>query len=113
MAIDGHSPDRDIFGTRRFTVAGETVAREIVHGIEHMGGDDHPYMQDARAGFRLRDTVVRGGIFLLGDNRLPHVYDSRAFGPVNPSTCVGHVFMRWKTNPSRPDFDHAILDTID
>jgi len=112
MKVDGHSPDRNIDRTVSFTMHGETQAYSVILGREARGGEEHLFMQDARVGFRTRNIVVRDGIFLMGDNRLPHRYDSRTFGPVNPSTCVGHVFMRWSTSPHRIEFDHGVLDTI-
>lgn len=112
MKVDGHSPDRNIGRTMSFIMNGETEPHSVVLGLEARGGEEHEFMQDARVGFRTRDIIVRNGIFLMGDNRLPHRFDSRTFGPVNPANCVGHVFMRWSTNPHRIEFDHAMLDTI-
>lgn len=113
MKIDGRSPDRDIERTISFTMNGETQAHSVIVGTESRAGEEHPFMQDSRVGFRARNIIVRDGIFLMGDNRLPHGFDSRTFGPVNPANCVGHVFMRWTTSPHRIEFDHSVLDVID
>lgn len=112
LKVDGQSPDRNIDRTISFIMNGETQAYSVILGREARGGEEHAFMQDSRVGFRSRDIAVRGGIFLMGDNRLPHAFDSRTFGPVDPSTCVGHIFMRWTTSPNRIEFDHGVLDAI-
>lgn len=112
MWVDGRSPDRNIERTISFTMNGETQPHTVILGLEARGGEEHEFMQDSRVGFRTRPIAVRGGIFLMGDNRLPHAFDSRTFGPVNPATCVGNIFMRWTTNPARIEFDHSVLDVV-
>jgi len=111
MKIDGHGVDRNIERTLSFTMHGDTQPHNVIIGLESRGGEEHAFMQDAQ-GFASRPIAVRGGIFLMGDNRLPHAFDSRTFGAVNPTTCVGHVFMRWSLAPNRHEFDNAVLDTI-
>ena len=111
MKVDGHSADRNVERTISFTMNGDTQAHSVVIGTEVLGGSEHAFMQDSR-GYRSRNIVVRDGIFLLGDNRLPHGFDSRTYGPVNPANCVGKVFMRWTTAPHRVDFDNAFLDRL-
>jgi signal peptidase I len=112
LKVDGHAADRDVDRTISFTMHGQSEAYSVIIGRESRGGEEHPFMQDARVGFRTRNLVVRDGIFLMGDNRLPHRFDSRTFGPVNPVNCVGHVFMRWATAGHRLEFDHNVLDLI-
>ena len=113
MRIDGHAPDRNLQRTMNFTMHGETRPRQVIIGSEVVGIYDHPFMQDAQLGYRARDIRVRDGIFLMGDNRLPHSFDSRTYGVVDPTTCVGHVFMRWRTAPNRIEFENGFLDVID
>ena len=113
LYLNGRRPDRDIQGRRDFIMAGEQTPHPIQFGVEVLGGEEHYYMEHADRGAQVAQTTVREGIFLLGDNRLHHNHDSRAFGPVNPATCVGEIFMRIEISPHRNDFDHAVLDLID
>ncbi|MCA9574318.1 MAG: signal peptidase I [Polyangiales bacterium] len=113
MQIDGQTPDRNQGRTLAFTPHGAERPVNVILGVEFIGGDDHAFMQDARFGYRSRDIRVREGIFLLGDNRLPHEFDSRTFGPVDPTSCIGHIFLRWKAAPNRVEFENAALDMID
>ena len=113
LHIDGQTPDRNWQRTLRFTPHGETRPREVILGMEAMGIYEHPIMQDSQLGYRARDIRVRDGIFLMGDNRLPHNFDSRTYGPVDAATCIGHVFMRWRPAPDRLEFENGFLDVID
>jgi signal peptidase I len=113
MEIDGHAPDRNQERTLPFTMHGTDRPVSVMLGTEAIGGIEHRYIQDSRVGYRARDIRVGDGLFLMGDNRLPHTFDSRTYGPVNPATCVGHVFLRWKTAENRIDFDNGFLDVID
>jgi signal peptidase I len=113
LRVDNVAPDRNQERTLAFTMHGATRPTNVMLGTEHMGGIEHPFIQDATVGYRARDIRVTGGIFLMGDNRLPHEFDSRTYGPVDPATCVGHVFLRWKTAEHRVEFDNAVLDVID
>ena len=112
LSINGRCRTSTTRGAEAFTVQGETRPRQVRRGVEVISGEEHQFLQDARNGFRMREVRVRSGMFLLGDNRMNHVHDSRAFGPVDPATCVGSIFMRWETAPGRTSFDHARLDLI-
>ncbi|MCZ7679215.1 MAG: hypothetical protein M5U28_10860 [Sandaracinaceae bacterium] len=56
---------------------------------------------------------VSGGLYILNDNRTYVGEDSRTFGEVTPSTCVGRVFMRLTAAPSPAEIGNAPLDVIE
>lgn len=66
--------------------------------------------------FRLRDTVVGANhYYLLGDNRGTHANDSRTFGHVATSRCIGRLFMRLKPvdNDRGATIDRGWFDILD
>jgi signal peptidase I len=83
--------------------------------IDYFGRHDHPFFLERGDAFSLRAYSVEKGVFLLGDNRNESAYDSREVGEVDPSHCLGQVFMRWEVAaPSEGDTDlgHHRLDII-
>jgi hypothetical protein len=82
--------------------------------MDYFGRHDHAYFIQAGDVFSMRTYHVEKGIYLLGDNRSETQFDSRAFGEVNPETCLGQVFMRLRPAPSRGDeLEHGYLDVIE
>lgn len=72
-----------------------------------------PYFIENGRKFSLREYRVDRGLYLLGDNRSDAQHDSRTFGEVDPETCYGQVFLRWKpAPPTGDDIHHGILDWI-
>lgn len=66
--------------------------------------------------FRLRDSVVGANhYYLLGDNRSQHANDSRTFGHVAMSRCIGRLFMRLKPvdNDRGATVDRGWFDLLD
>ncbi|MBN1655736.1 MAG: signal peptidase I [Deltaproteobacteria bacterium] len=70
-------------------------------GVARVGDSEYQVFLEKKRAFAIRPTEVRNGVFLLGDNRTPHSYDSRHFGEIDPRRCVGQVFMLIKPAISR------------
>ena len=112
IEFNGRHPARDTMGTEQFTMYGDNHPNEVRLARVETTNRSYSVMQDAHRGVVVPTMPVHNGILLLGDNRLPHAYDSRSFRSVDPNTCIGTVFMRWKPAPGRTQFDNGWLDTI-
>ena len=91
------------------------LSREVPvrRGVETIGNSEHEIF--LRDGFRMRlseTSVPAGKLFLLGDNRGDRTHDSRTFGPVDASTCVGTIVMRWNPESRGDALGHGWLDLI-
>ncbi len=117
LAINGRPPDRDWRGTFTFDDPELTRPVNMRWGIEELTGVEHEFM--AREDYRMNFRTVRvggGKLYLMSDYRSMTGHDSRSFGVVDASTCIGHVFMRWKPAEGRsgePPLDHGYLDILD
>ncbi|MAQ14449.1 MAG: signal peptidase I [Sandaracinus sp.] len=113
LVIAGTRVDTDWSGEESFYDS--ALGREVTvrAGLESLGNTDHEiYVRD---GFTLRvhTTVPNGHLFLMGDNRADRSHDSRTYGPVVASGCIGRVFMRWNPEAGRGDaMDHGWLDWL-
>jgi len=115
LVVEGSVPDRNWVGEMRFTDVLEQRTEVMRRAIENLGAVDYEIIQRQDAVFTVRPVAVpEGKIFLLGDNRTFVGQDSRYFGPVDPATCVGTVFMRlWPASESPNDLGHGFFDIID
>lgn len=115
LSVEGDVPDRDIVGTTQFYDVDNDVTDSMTYGIESFHDADHEWFLKVDHQFRMREhQVAPGKIFLLNDNRNYVGQDSRAFGDVDPSTCIGEVFMRWAPVDDRgADLGHSYLDILD
>lgn len=115
LDVSGTVPDIDLMDEVSFynTDAGRNEPMTL--GIERLGNTEHQIFMRERAEFRVVDTTVpTGRIYILGDNRGDNTHDSRAFGPVDPTTCIGTLFMRWKAvDDGAADLGHGWLDILD
>ncbi len=93
LDIAGSRPVVDFRGTRRWLDITTGRVREMRFGIEQLAADEHEFMVDPHETFAIRPVQVTRGLYLIGDNRTYRGEDSRAFGPVDESTCRGKVFM--------------------
>lgn len=109
LMINGETPDVDLRGEFEFYDAGRQNSARMHWGIEDILDHDHLFMYSARRAPSMRPHQVRGGLFLLSDNRSYHGEDSRSFGEVAPGTCIGTVFMRVMPGegPTQSPTDHG------
>lgn len=113
LTISGSRVDVDIEGTTRFYDALQDRTDSMQHGLATMGNTEHRYFQREGHTLRIRSVEVQRGIFLLGDNRSHPHNDSRTFGEVDPDTCLGRVFMRFRPSPEDVnDLEHGWFDWI-
>ena len=114
LQVAGQSPGVDIQEPRQFYDVDIGRASTYTYALEQIGNTEHPIFVKERYNFRLRETVVgEGKIFLLSDNRSAEIHDSRSYGELDPSNCLGTIFMRWKSvDDGGADLGHGWLDFI-
>lgn len=103
IRIEGTYPPIDWQGEIAFNDLSEQHGPvQMRWGIEHLGNDDHPVFERVGRTFRLRPVSNYDGLYLLDDNRTYPTEDSREFGPVPESRCIGRVFMRVGSSENTP-----------
>ncbi|HEY8427379.1 MAG TPA: signal peptidase I [Sandaracinaceae bacterium] len=114
LRISGDAPATDVRGTVLFADA-ETGRRvRMRHALEVLiDHDHHVFWREGSQPRMRRPHEVRSGLFLLSDNRTYDGEDSRTFGEVDPSTCIGRVFLRLTAAPSPPEVANGALDIIE
>jgi signal peptidase I len=113
LTIAGTRVDKDIEGTTRFYDVLQDRTDTMQHGVATMGNTQHRFFQRQDHTLRIRPVEVQRGLYLLGDNRSHPHNDSRTFGEVDPATCLGRVFMRFRPAPEDPnDLDHGWFEWI-
>jgi signal peptidase I len=95
IEIQGVILPHDYRGTAEFVDETQDRAFSMRWGIEEIGTNDHYFFEQAGRSVRIRRVSAVHGIHLLGDNRAYHDEDSRDFGDVDPTTCIGQVFARF------------------
>ena len=116
LRINGETPESDLHSPISWLDAETGRTEQMVWGIESILNHDHTFFVRAgRAGVPdLREARVRGGqLYLLSDNRTHRGEDSRTFGGVTESSCVGSVFMRLTAAAAPPEIPHAALDLLE
>ncbi len=114
LRINGDAPDTDIRGVVGFADAesGRTVRMHLA--FEDILDHEHTiFWREGSQPQMRREHRVSSGLYLLSDNRTYTGEDSRTFGEVQPSTCVGRVFMRLTAAPSPAEVGNAALDIIE
>jgi signal peptidase I len=114
--VNGRPPSRDIRGAEVRYVDPETNRHYRMRwGIEEFSEyEEHLFFEPVDRAFTMRSYANVRGLFLLSDNRAHVGEDSRAFGPVQPDTCRGQVFMRLTAAPGAPaGVPHGMLDILD
>ena len=94
LRVDGVTIAHDYRGTIGFFDATRERVITMRWGMEDLGNSDHYFFEQLGRDVRIRDVGAVRGIHLLGDNRAYQDEDSRDFGDVDPTTCIGEVFMR-------------------
>jgi len=114
LTINNQTVQRDFQGTFQFEDQASHALAPFNWGIEELGEVDHYFMEREDRAVAMRPVEEISGFFLLSDNRTYVGEDSRAFGPVRHTDCVGYVFMRLTSSGRAPDgFESGALDFLD
>jgi signal peptidase I len=114
LVINGQTPDMDWHGNLEFTDTLNDRTDTVQLGTEKLGNHEHEIFHRGTREFSLRKYDVEPDrFFLLGDNRFHSADDSRNFGTVAASECMGHVFMRlFLPDQQINDLGHGNLDIL-
>ncbi|MFO0686551.1 MAG: signal peptidase I [Sandaracinus sp.] len=114
LRIEGTFPAIDWRGDVQYYDRAEHVQVPMRWGVEALGNDAHLVFEREGRQLRLRPVGDYDGIYLLNDNRTYTGEDSREFGPVPESRCIGRVFMRvGMSETTPPEIGNARFDLID
>ena len=94
-----------------YDVVREKLFMMRVGEIEYPSRKRHAVMVQKNDEFSMHAYQISRGVFLLGDNRSDTIDDSRSFGEVDPTTCMGQVFMRLFPAPTAAgEIQHSYFD---
>lgn len=111
--VNGSRPSVESKGTIDFIDQHSGHRLPMLWGNISYAGFDHTWMMRPRDKIRIPPTKIGSGIYLLSDNRSFHGADSRTFGEIDPSTCLGQVFFRLQpAHPPRDDVAHGWLEIV-
>jgi len=114
LLINGRSPDKDIHTPIQFADMETGRNRTMTWGVEDILDHEHYFfVEENRQLPRMRPHRVRGGVYLMSDNRSHRGEDSRTFGEVSEIGCIGSVFMRLTAAESPPEIGNSALDIIE
>ncbi len=114
LFINGQQPDADHRNPIRWTDLETGRIRTMHWGLEDILSHEHYFFrEDNRRPPELRPHRVRGGAYLMSDNRTYVGEDSRDFGEVSEVTCIGKVFMRLTAADSPDDVGNSALDILE
>lgn len=100
LMINGEGLSRDVRESVIFVDPTRDEARRVLQlSVESRGYDRYWVFEDENRPLRIRAIEEVEGIYLLGDHRGYAGEDSRAFGTVLASECVGEVFMLLRPGP--------------
>jgi signal peptidase I len=102
LRIEGSFPAIDWRGEVQVYDRAEHARVATQWGIEALGNDDHLIFLRRGRTFRINPISDYDGVYLLDDNRSYTGEDSREFGPIPESRCIGHVFLRVGMSPDTP-----------
>lgn len=113
LRINGDAPDTDLKGVITFHEADTRRTRQMRLIFEDiLDNDHHIFVREGHTPSMRRPHEVQRGLFLMNDNRSFPGEDSRTYGEVTPSDCVGRVIMRLKAADAPAELGHAALDII-
>lgn len=118
LLVNGRPFDRDLRGQTRFVDQLAHGPVNVRWGTRVSYTEAHEFMVRENYTFTIRPVRIPAGrAFLLSDYESMPGLDSRTFGPVEISTCLGEVFMRLAPSPNgstgEAPFDHGYLDVLD
>jgi signal peptidase I len=114
LTINGETPEVDTRGVVAFEDAELGRTLRMRYAYERILTHDHPifWREDGEPRMR-RPHTVRGGLFLMNDNRTHRGEDSRTYGEVAEESCVGRVFLRLTAAETPAELGNAALDIIE
>lgn len=111
--VNGGRPEVRTEGTMDFIDQRSGHRSTVSWGYIAYAGNEHTWMTRPRDKLRIAPTKISSGIYLLSDNRSYFGGDSRSFGEIDPSTCLGQVFFRLQPAfPTRDDVVHGWLEIV-
>ncbi len=114
LRINGVTPDADIHTPIQFADMETGRNRTMLWGVEDILDREHYFFREqGRRPVEMRPHRVRGGVFLMSDNRSYRGEDSRTFGEVSEINCIGRVFMRLTAADSPEEIGNSALDILE
>ncbi|MCB9597754.1 MAG: signal peptidase I [Sandaracinaceae bacterium] len=114
LHINGQVPDHDQHDPIRWTDMESGRIRTMRWATEDILSHEHyTFVEEGR---RLPDTrphQVRGGAYLMSDNRSYIGEDSRTFGEVSEVSCIGRAFMRLTAAENPAEIGNSALDILE
>ena len=113
LTVDGRAPSKDIHESLQFFNSDTNRQEPVRRATVEFGNTDHDIFIRDNHTFRVGPTQVPAGmLFLMSDNRGDETHDSRAFGPVQASSCLGTLFMRGRPVDVGANLGHGWLDFL-
>lgn len=113
LTVNGRTPEMDIHESLQFFNSDTNRQEPVQRATVSFGNTEHDIFMRENHTFRLnRVQVPAGMLYLLGDNRGDETHDSRAFGPVQASSCLGTLFMRGRPIDVGANLGHGWLDFL-
>ncbi len=100
LIINKQTVPQNFDASLTFTDPISNRSAKVIPATERLANVEHQFFIREGREIRLRPVTVKRGIYLLSDYRNMHGYDSRSFGEIDPSTCLGRVFLRFKPSES-------------
>ncbi|MFT5355699.1 MAG: signal peptidase I [Polyangiales bacterium] len=113
LTINGRSPSMDIHESLQFFNSDTNRQEPVRRATVQFGNTDHDIFIRENHTLRIHPTSVSSGmLYLMSDNRGDETHDSRAFGPVQSSSCIGTLFMRGRPVDVGANLGHGWLDFL-
>lgn len=113
LLVAGNSPDVDIHESLQFFNSDSNRQEPVQRATVEFGNTNHEIFIRENHNFRINPVDVQGGmLYLMGDHRGDETHDSRAFGPVQVSSCLGTLFMRGRPVDVGANLGHGWLDIL-
>lgn len=113
LCINGDAPYTDLTSMVSFFEGDTRRTHRMRLMVEDILGSHHRiFVREGHTPSMRRPHEVKRGLFLLNDNRSFPGEDSRTYGEVEPSACIGRVIMRLKAADAPAELGHAALDII-
>jgi len=114
LHINGSMPETDVRDPVQFADMETGRNRTMSWGVENILDHQHYFfIEENRRVPNLSPVRVRGGTYLLSDNRSYRGEDSRSFGVVSELTCIGKVFMRLTAADNPEAIGNSMLDILE